>query len=195
MLTQTGQRAAAGKHVAGCRGLWTGTTGDQLSQLLHPFAVDIKVGITQPCGRTHGDELLLRAQMQFQVIDKTEYCAAAFGMEIIPGLRDDAGAWQRLHCLDDTRPSRVGWLRERQRCDPLGRRGGVTADAIGFVGAGRELALMNSQVLWWLTCAGEQRHEQTHGQNDGTHTGNLRCLAGRVKLKPVPALPIAADTK
>jgi hypothetical protein len=63
----------------------------QQAQILHAPAIDAQVAAPEARGRAHRDQVLLRPQVQLEIVDKAKDSATALGMKIIIGLRDDLG--------------------------------------------------------------------------------------------------------
>ncbi len=55
------------------------------TKFFHPFAVHAEIAMAETRRGAHGDHVLRRAQVEFEIVDKTENRAAALGVEIIIG--------------------------------------------------------------------------------------------------------------
>ena len=77
------------------------TNHDLISQkqtkILHPFAVHAKIAMAETRCGADSEDILGRAHVELDIVDKTEKRAAAFGVEIIVGLGDDPGSRQISH--------------------------------------------------------------------------------------------------
>ena len=89
VLSTLGRFSATSPHHA--------SLPQQRAKIFHPPAIDAQVAAPEPRCRAHRDKVLRRAQVQLEIIDKAKDSAAALGMKIIIGLRDDLGPRQTRH--------------------------------------------------------------------------------------------------
>jgi hypothetical protein len=62
------------------------------TKILHPFTVYAKIAMAETRRGADGDDVVGRAQVKLEIVDKTENRAAALGVEILSGFADDPGS-------------------------------------------------------------------------------------------------------
>ena len=62
------------------------------TKFFHPFTVHAKIAMAETRRGADGDDVVGRAQVEFEIVDKTENRAAALGVEILIGVADDPGS-------------------------------------------------------------------------------------------------------
>lgn len=114
----------------------------------HPLAVDAEVGVPEPRGGAHVQQLLLRHELKFDVVHITHQPRAELGVEVSVVPLDDPAARHGLHDCDQALHCRLRVLLELQRRDVMQAIGriGLAANVVGLVDAGRELAVLDTQV-------------------------------------------------
>src|ERR1044071_9882429 len=138
----------------------------QRAQIFHPSAVNAEVAIADPRGGTHGDEILRRARVQLQIVDESENCAAALGLEVNARFADDFGSRQRADDLAHSRP-RVGQRQRELKCrDKMLRVRCVARHAGVRRAAWRETPVFDSEIMRARAGAGKKPHEDEDGEND-----------------------------
>jgi hypothetical protein len=94
---------------------WTHLSDNAESPKIDPQPLDAppvhaEIGVPEARRRADSDQAFGRAEMQFEIIDETEQGAAALGMEIGIGPRDDRHTGDRFERLPNLPPRNVRFL-------------------------------------------------------------------------------------
>ena len=108
----------------------------EASQSLYATPIDTEVKVTQSRGGPHRHHAFLGAHFQFQVVNESQHCAAAFHSEIVPTFAYQSGSRQGEDDSLNLRPPFAALRGELERSDGVTRILGITRNAIWRIGAG-----------------------------------------------------------